>query len=231
MPTLIRNQKTCIAAEEESQIVILMRHGATRYNLENRLTGWHNPPLNQQGREQADRVARDLMHCPIDALYSSDLDRARETAQRIGKFHPEVEIQAHAGLRELSHGNWEGKTIESLYESDPWQIWQWQHRPAEARKPNGETLMQAYHRVTGAFDAIRSEVLEECITPCPITVIVSHDGSQRLMICRSLGLDPTDNFLKFKLDNCALSVLEFAKGHEYARLLEPSICLGPFPMH
>jgi phosphoserine phosphatase len=218
MPVLSKDSALRIATQVRSSIVILVRHGQSVYNLEHLLTGWHNPPLTPKGQIQADLVGRQLMSCPLDAIVSSDLARAQETARRIGRYHPKVEIQLHEGFREICHGQFEGKSMDQLYRMDPWQSWLWETRPAEAVKPGGELLAQAYHRVSSAFDTTRAEVLDNCVTPCPVILVVSHEGPMRMMLCHALGMDVEEHFWEFKLPNCGILTLEFC-GKDHANLL------------
>src|SRR5687768_2543014 len=84
----------------------LVRHGETEYNRQGRWQGaGSDPPLNDRGREQARRVATALARVPFDALYSSDLDRALETAHILTASHGLVP-RVLGGLREMSHGAW-----------------------------------------------------------------------------------------------------------------------------
>ncbi|MBV8256531.1 MAG: histidine phosphatase family protein [Actinobacteria bacterium] len=89
--------------------LLLVRHGETDWNAEGRLQGHTDRPLNEFGRRQAARLAEELAGERIDAIWSSDLARARETAQivaaRLG-----LPVEFDTGLREKSWGNWEGLT-------------------------------------------------------------------------------------------------------------------------
>jgi probable phosphoglycerate mutase len=95
-----------------------MRHGETDWNLEGRWQGHADPELNETGRAQAEAVARSLAAKPFNALYSSDLSRARETAEIIGK-ELSLPIQLDARLREVDVGEWSGLTTPEIEQRYP----------------------------------------------------------------------------------------------------------------
>src|ERR1700731_205740 len=91
--------------------LLLVRHGETDWNAEGKLQGHPHRPLNEYGRQQAEALAASFSTGSIDALYASDLSRARETAEILGaKLGLGVEVDPD--LREKNWGNWEGLTSE-----------------------------------------------------------------------------------------------------------------------
>jgi len=96
---------------------LIARHGETDWNRERRWQGHADPPLNEVGRAQARALASRLAADPPDAIYASDLVRARETAELVGR-HLGLEVALDARLREVDVGEWSGLTtreIERLY--------------------------------------------------------------------------------------------------------------------
>ena len=89
--------------------LLLARHGETEWNREGRWQGWADPPLNETGREQARALREQLRETPFDAVYSSDLRRAHETAEIVAAPHG-VPVIADEGLREIDVGSWSGLT-------------------------------------------------------------------------------------------------------------------------
>ena len=89
--------------------LLLVRHGETDWNAEGRLQGHTDTPLNDYGRRQARTLADELAGEPIDAVYSSDLARARETAEIVGG-RLGLTVVVDPGLREKNWGSWEGLT-------------------------------------------------------------------------------------------------------------------------
>src|SRR5260221_612413 len=93
--------------------IFLIRHGATVLTAEDRFAGATDVPLSDEGREQARRLALRLQAEEIAAIYASPLGRTMETARLIGAPHP-LEVLPRDGLREISHGRWEGKTRDEV---------------------------------------------------------------------------------------------------------------------
>src|SRR5262245_6910553 len=87
----------------------LVRHGATQLSAENRFAGAVGVDLSEEGRDQVKRLARRLADDRIAALYTSPLSRTRETAEILAAPH-RLPLRARDGLREISHGRWEGLT-------------------------------------------------------------------------------------------------------------------------
>jgi broad specificity phosphatase PhoE len=112
--------------------VWLVRHGVTEWNLEGRWQGWSDTPLSARGVEQAERLARRLAGRTFDAVYSSDLERASETA-RLAGFQPMLD----ARLREIHFGDFEGG-LNADHVKHP-EFAAWLEQPGTRRTPNGES--------------------------------------------------------------------------------------------
>src|SRR5262245_1233098 len=95
--------------------LLLARHGATRNNAEARYTGQSDIPLSSLGERQAEALAKRLFFVRLDAIVSSDLARARATAERVARRHT-LPIQLDPDLREIALGAWEGSTYEEVLE-------------------------------------------------------------------------------------------------------------------
>ena len=143
--------------------ILLARHGETDWNRERRWQGWADPPLNETGRDQARQLAEDLRDTPFDAVYSSDLRRAHETAEIVAEPHG-VPVVADERLREIDVGSWSG-----LLHSDVEQLY------PDGARPDGETSEQHAQRVLGAVREIARENLGKRI------LIVTHGGSIRVL--------------------------------------------------
>lgn len=150
----------------------LVRHGETDWNVEGRLQGWTDIPLNATGREQARAAAEALSGRPIGAVFSSDLARARETAAVIAAV-AEVEVVADAALRERRYGVAEGRLSSEVnleLEGRLDDLW----ADPDFAVEGGETRRQVYTRL-GRF-------LEKLLAaaPAPEIVVVSHGGALRV---------------------------------------------------
>jgi broad specificity phosphatase PhoE len=141
--------------------LLLARHGETDWTREGRWQGWADPPLNDTGREQARRLAEELRTTPFDAVYSSDLRRAFETAEILAAPH-DVPVLADPGLREIDIGSWSGLTKTEIEERFP-----------DRKRPDGETHEQHGARVRAAVIRIAQEHLGQRI------LLVAHGGTIR----------------------------------------------------
>lgn len=152
--------------------VILVRHGETEWNRERRWQGWADPPLNALGRRQAAELAERLRETPFDAVYSSDLRRAHETALIVAEPH-EVPVAADRGLREIDVGSWSGLTKPEIEER------------FGGERVDGETNEQHRERVLAAAARIVS------VHPGERILLVTHGGTMRVLADAFEG--PIDN--------------------------------------
>ncbi len=147
--------------------LVLVRHGQTNWNREGRYQGQADPPLNEAGRQQARALAAQLAGRSFEAIYSSDLQRARETAGILAQTF-RLSISLDPRLREVSLGEWEGQLGHDIAAAYP-EAWEERRRdPVYARPPGGETVAEVAARVWAATDDIaRSH-------PHSSVLIVSH---------------------------------------------------------
>jgi probable phosphoglycerate mutase len=159
--------------------IVLVRHGQTDYNREGRWQGsGADVPLNDAGRAEAARVAAALAERfagRVAAVYTSDLERARETAAilaaRLG-----LEVIDEPALRELSHGRWEGLTHAEVLERWPDEHAAYQASPYDVRRGGGDSYRDLERRLWPALEAIAERHRGERV------VAVSHGGPIRLAL-------------------------------------------------
>lgn len=181
--------------------LILVRHGETEWNAVERCQGWTDVPLSESGRVQADAAADALRQEPLAAVYSSDLQRAFETAERIAKPHG-LPVQPREAFRELHHGELEGLTRQELFRDYGELLQRWMAAPADVEMPgHGESLRQVQERVWPALKEILAAHTDGTV------VVVSHTLALRTLLARIIGL-PLDNFRRFHLDTCGLTYVE-----------------------
>lgn len=178
--------------------LLLVRHGQTEGNVQERYQGRTDVELNEVGLQQADRLARRLSSEKIDCVYSSDLKRAVQTAERVASAR-NLRVNPRKELRELDVGEFEGKRLEEIVEDhgpleEMWSEGEW-------RAPGGETLSELSARV----DRFVADV-KRCHEEGTI-LVVAHGGMLRSLISGFLGIDP-HNWWRFQLDSASLSVLE-----------------------
>jgi broad specificity phosphatase PhoE len=163
--------------------ILLARHGETDWNVEGRLQGWDDRPLNETGRAQARELARRLAETPFDAVYASDLSRARETAEIVAEPHG-VPVVIDSDLREMHYGSWSGLTRSEIEERFP-----------GAERHDGETREQHLERVLASADRIARR------HPGGRILVVSHGGSMRALRrhCAGNPVHPIENCAVFEL--------------------------------
>lgn len=154
--------------------LILIRHGETDWNLEGRYSGQTDVPLNTNGKRQARKTAERLQNQKIDAIYSSDLIRAQETAEALG-HERDIPLHLDARLREINQGQWEGMHIEEIRTryAEAWKVHK--ENPLSVAPPGGETVGQVRARVFAAV----ADILHQ--HPKAVIAIVSHGLSLALL--------------------------------------------------
>lgn len=180
--------------------VYLLRHGETTYNADNnRYCGRTDAPLTAKGLQQAREVARLLDGVPFDAIYSSPLNRAYQTAQ-IASGGRSVEKEER--LIEADFGLWEGKTREEFIAEDP-ELWaRWSQDPENTRAGGtGETALQVAERVEDFFKELQKK------HPSGQVMVVAHNGVNRFFLARQLGM-PLQNYRRIVQENSSLTVIE-----------------------
>lgn len=161
-------------------IILLARHGQSDWNHERRWQGHADRPLTDQGKEQARALADRLQEIQLDAVYSSDLERARTTAAAVAKPRG-LEVQERADLREVDVGSWSGLTREEAKEQYPEDYGRWLNGGAGWR--DGETYEEMSERVLRAI----AEIVRE--HPDGRILLVSHGGPIRAVHAAALGMD------------------------------------------
>ncbi len=159
----------------------LVRHGQTDWNLAGRYQGQSDVPINGSGRAQARALAHQLDGHLFAAIYTSDLKRAKETAEIIGTF-VHVPVRLEPRLREIDQGEWEGQLVEVIQAR---YAALWERRtvdPAGVRPPGGETVGEVARRVHAALEDIAR------LHPDTSVLIVSHGLALATVICRVQGI-------------------------------------------
>jgi broad specificity phosphatase PhoE len=150
--------------------LLLVRHGETDWNRDRRFQGHADEPLNDAGREQARALADELVGERIDVVYTSDLVRARETAEivaaRLG-----ADVVVRSELREIDVGDWEGLTWPEIEERHPEGARAW-HEHGHGWT-SGETYAQLGERIIAALRRIAAD------HPAQRVLVVGHGGTVR----------------------------------------------------
>lgn len=145
----------------------LVRHGAAAAVPSGAAIGWSDPPLDATGRRQAELVAAELSAITVERVYSSDLVRARETAEVIASRH-RLPIVVSEDLRELNFGSWEGRRLTELWRESPDQARAWEGDLRRLPAGFGETFVEFETRVQRFAAALRAG---------GSAIVVGHRGS------------------------------------------------------
>ena len=160
--------------------ILLARHGESDWNRDQRWQGHADRPLTDLGREQARALADRLAATELDAVYSSDLERARETAAIVAEPH-QLPVNELPDLREVDVGSWSGLTRAEAEERFPNAFRRWTE--GGEGWDDGETYEQLSERVVGAVLAIAAR------HPRDRVLLVAHGGSIRAVHAAALGVD------------------------------------------
>ena len=178
-------------------MIWLARHGETAANAEGRVQGSLDLPLNERGREQARALAGEAVALGLRAIYTSQLDRARETARIVGE-HLGLEPVVDERFAESRRGAWEGRLLREIERDEPeaWAAWQ---SGGDFRFPGGgESLPEHVARVAEALAAVEAGALP--------ALVVCHGGSVRAaLVARGR---PIEEFQRIAVPNAALVALE-----------------------
>jgi len=181
--------------------IILVRHGQTAWNKEEVFRGRIDIDLDETGVQQAKLLAKRLGELQINAVYSSPLKRALNTATHIANYHGfKVSIDDH--FIDINYGDWEGKSIKEVKESFTDLYQKWIKDPHLLRIPNGETLDEVRRRAVRGLNQILDKYKEGII------VIVSHRVVNKVLTCALLGLD-NSSFWKIKQDTACFSIFNY----------------------
>ena len=186
--------------------LLLVRHGETQWNREGRFQGQIDIPLNENGLRQADQAGEFLKTIPIDAAVTSSMSRPRETADRILKHHPHIQLALRDDLWEISHGTWEGKLESEIRATDGALLDAWQAKPETVQMPEGENLHDVFTRSIAGWNDIVQQA-----KPGTTTLVVAHDAINKSILCHIAGLEPSA-FWSFKQGNGAVSVIDYPNG-------------------
>ena len=184
--------------------LLFIRHGETDWNRQQRFQGQIDVPLNATGHAQAALLGQRLAAERYDAFFTSDLQRARETAAPLAAAWGQEPV-ALPGLREQSFGVWEGldvPTIKDRYGA-MWQDWLVHH--GDFALPGGESLRQFHARVLGAVRELASAAAGQRLA------IVTHGGALDMLWRTAHGLS-LDGLRACEIPNTGMNRLRWAAG-------------------
>ena len=198
--------------------LILVRHGQTEWNADGRYQGQSNVALSDTGRKQAKFLAERFPVKCLDAIYSSDLDRAKETAECVGEKLG-VPVHPEKAFRELSFGDWEGLTYQQITARWPEESHKLFTAPDELEIPNGETFRALQNRALAKID-------ELCKAHVNQTIGIFAHGAINKTILAGLMHIPLHYLWSLRQDNTAVNILRLDDGYVTVELINSTSHLG-----
>ena len=195
--------------------IYLVRHGQTAWNREEIFRGRTDIPLDETGLKQAELAGEYLKEVEIEAIYSSPLSRALETAEKIARFH-NLEVQPLEGIIDMSFGNWEGHAHREIKKNDSEIYRQWVETPHLVRLQGGESLDDVRVRSMATLDQVIRK------HPGKALILVSHRVVNKVLICGILGLD-NSHFWQISQDPTAINLIQY-RNEKYILSLMNEIC-------
>lgn len=209
----------------------LVRHSPAAWpEAEPGYRGWSDAGLSETGAREAERVAGWFagrfagraadVEGRISPVYTSDLARAVETARAIASVAGSSGLRVREGLREISFGEWEGRSHGELMLDGPETYRRWLEDPFSVSPPGGEGFGDFARRVKDTFSQILAEGPGDARA-----VLVGHGGSLRVILCDLLGM-PDENHWRVRLDHSSISLIEFSGDTPVLRALNDTSHLG-----
>jgi alpha-ribazole phosphatase len=195
-------------------VIYMLRHGVIEGDDKQRFIGQSDAPLSESGRRQARQWNRVLGKMKFEAIFSSDLHRAEETARIIAGRH-QMQIRIVPRLREIHLGHWEGRSMNSVRRNFPEK---WRERGenlSSYRPPGGESFSDLHDRVVPVFEDLAGTLRGDGL-------IVAHAGVNRVILCYVLGM-PLTNLFRLRQDYGALNIIDYGKNSPQV------VCLNLLP--
>ena len=181
--------------------LLLIRHGQTDWNLLGKYQGQTDIALSGEGIRQADLLAQNFPVDTLDIIYTSDLQRAFMTAERLAeKFS--APLYADKALRELNFGAWEGLTYQEIAERWPQEVKNLFGAPEKLQIPEGETFLMLQRRAMNKIQEIRAENEGKNVA------VVAHGAISKAILTALLHI-PLHYVWTLRQDNTAVNILRF----------------------
>ena len=198
--------------------LILVRHGQTEWNAGGRYQGQSNVALSETGRKQAISLAERFPVNALDAIYASDLDRAKETAECVGQKLG-VAVRMESAFRELSFGDWEGLTYQEISSRWPEEADKLFTAPDELVIPNGETFQELQKRALDKIHLLYEKHIDQ-------TVAIFAHGAINKTILAGLMHIPLHYLWSLRQDNTAVNILRLDGRYVSVELINSTSHLG-----
>lgn len=181
----------------------IVRHGESIWNSQGKIQGQQDPDLSPHGTEQSQSAAARLSDLGLQAIHSSDLLRARHTAEIIAHACGLAnQVVTSPALREACLGDWEGKTTAQVQSEYPDLLARWMEDSAQNRPPGGESLEALRDRVVSYIVSEMKASLGGAIA------FVTHGGPVKAVVSHVLG-SGVRSFVRMRTDNCGITTVRY----------------------
>ena len=183
--------------------LILARHGETVWNVEKVYRGRTDVNLDEVGIKQAELLGKNLGSWKLEAIYSSPLKRAIDTANIVARYQ-KVGVHVAEGLIDFDYGEWQSLPEQEVRRLYPTLHSEWHNNPHKVKMPGGESLEDVRRRAIKVVDDVLSKYQGS-------VVLVSHRVVNKVLICFLLGLD-NSHFWNIKQDVGGITIFDYVDG-------------------
>src|SRR3972149_1666758 len=183
--------------------LILARHGETVWNVEKVYRGRTDVSLDEVGIKQAELLGKNLGSWKLEAIYSSPLKRALDTANIVARYQ-KIGVHVAKGLIDFDYGEWQSLPEQEARRLYPTLHSEWHNNPHKVKMPGGESLEDVRKRVIEVVDDVLSKYQGS-------VVLVSHRVVNKVLICFLLGLD-NSHFWNIKQDVGGITIFDYVDG-------------------
>jgi broad specificity phosphatase PhoE len=183
--------------------LILARHGETVWNVEKIYRGRTDVNLDEVGIKQAELLGKYLSNWKLEAIYSSPLKRALDTANIISRYH-KIAVHIAEGLIDLDYGEWQSLSEQEAKRLYPTLHNEWHDNPHKVKMPGGESLEDVRGRAIKVVNDVISKYQGS-------VVLVSHRVVNKILICSLLGLN-NSHFWNINLDVGGITIFNYVDG-------------------
>jgi len=183
--------------------LILARHGETAWNVERIFRGRTDVSLDEVGIKQAELLGKYLSNWKLEAIYSSPVKRALDTANIVARYQ-KIGIHVADGLIDFNYGEWQSLPEQEVKRLYPALLNEWHNNPQRVKMPGGESLEDVRKRAIEVVDDVLSKYQGS-------VVLVSHRVVIKVLICSLLGLD-NSHFWNINLDVGGITIFDYVDG-------------------
>lgn len=199
--------------------LIIVRHGESEWNRIGRYQGQQDAPLSELGIRQAEALAGRLQREPIDAIFTSPLQRAAKTAEAIARHHRHLPFEQVDALLEINHGAWEGLMADEVIERYGEGLQEWRNHPTRSQMPGGESFTNILKRVLDFKERLCHDYSGQNV------LVSTHDVVVKILVADALGMN-MDRINRIWVTNASISVIEYGEDLPYLVSLSEACHLG-----